>query len=370
MARRAPGEGTIIPTKDGKWKAVLSLGTIGGRRVRRSKKAKTKADAAAFLREMRKEAGRAKSLACGKLTVSELVARYMSDHVALRLAPSTHASYDLTANGHILPHLGTVLVSDLSPVLISGVMAELSRNEVGGRTQQNAFDVLRSALNWAATMGLIASHPMQGLCRPKHHYREMQPFTQEQATKLICETVGERTNALVQVALTTGMRQGELFGLEWSRIDMQSARIRVEQAVSEVNGKLYLRKPKTKRSVRTINVTPETIATLIEHKALLLRSGIAASEFVFPSPVGGMQSRINFGKRTWRPLLKRLGISHRGAHNLRHTFATLALGAGVPVHVVSQMMGHSSPSITLDVYSHVLPADQDHATRAMTRLFG
>jgi integrase len=174
----------------------------------------------------------------------------------------------------------------------------------------------------------------------------------------------------MQLAITTGMRQGELFGLEWRRIEFSASRLRVEQAVAEVNGVLHIRKPKTKRGLRTINLTPDTLAALDAHRTLILKRGRAASALVFPAIEGGPQSRINFGHRFWRPLLTRTELDYRGAHNLRHTYATIALGAGVPVHVVSQIMGHSKPSITHDIYAHVLQADQQHATTAMTRIFG
>jgi integrase len=101
-----------------------------------------------------------------------------------------------------------------------------------------------------------------------------------------------------------------------------------------------------------------------------MRQGNAASPLVFCSPRGGILRRSDFRVRHWNPLLKLLGLDHRGMHHLRHTYATLALGTGVPVHVVARVLGHSKPSITLDIYSHVLSSQQAEATEAMRRLFG
>lgn len=370
MARRAPGEGTIIKIKEGKWKAVLSLGTIGGKRVRRTKSAKTKADAAALLRAMRAEAGKAPALAAQRISTADLLRCYLNDFVTVTLEEGTRAIYESTIDNHLIPRIGTVPARDISPLMINSLLADLVRDEVGGRTQQNVFDVLSRALTWAIPLGYVTAHPATGLSRPKHTSKEMRPFDREQAAKLINETAGELTHALLQLALTTGMRQGELFGLEWKRIDFEKCRLRVEQAVAEVKGKLYLKKPKTKRSLRTINLTPDTLVALTEHRKMLITRGRAGEELVFPAPGGGPQSRTNFNHRTWKPLLVKTELDYRGAHNLRHTYATLALGAGVPVHVVSAVMGHSKPSTTLDIYSHALPADQQHATDAMTRLLG
>lgn len=367
--RRAPGEGTIIPW-NGKWKAVLSLGTVGGKRIRKTRTARTRADAAELLRRMKEEAGQQRSLVSDRISTGDLLSRYLDDFVALQRSPATHALYRSAIETHLQPSLKKVPLNSLSPLTINGLLADMSRAGVGTRSAQNSFDVLNRALKWAITMGYLAAHPMQGLSRPGHESEEIKPFTQAEALRLIEESAGETTHALLILALTTGMRQGELFGLEWPKVDFAKSRLRVDQAAAEVEGAVSLRKPKTRKSVRTVNLTPDAVGALREHKALQLRLGLAACEMVFPAPEGGMQGRTNFNRRIWRPLLKRCGIEYRGAHHLRHTYATLALGAGVPVHVVSQVMGHSKPSITLDIYAHVLQADQQQATNAMAKLFG
>jgi integrase len=168
------------------------------------------------------------------------------------------------------------------------------------------------------------------------------------------------------------MRQGELFGLLWEHVDLPGGKLRIVQAAAEVAGKVSIRSPKTANSARVVELPPVAVKALKEHRAILMKEGNAGSDLVFPAPRGGLIPRSTFRHRYWLPILKHknVGAAPRGFHHTRHTYATLALGAGVPVHVVSRVLGHSKASTTLDIYAHVLQAHQTAATEAAQRLFG
>lgn len=190
-----------------------------------------------------------------------------------------------------------------------------------------------------------------------------------EASAILKATVGTRDHAAIVLGITVGMRIGEILGLAWESVDLKGHRLRVGQQAAETNGVVYLKKPKTKSSVRTIELPAIAVRALESHRILMSREGHSSHALAFPSPEGHVQRRTNFVRRSWHPVLTKLSLKQRGFHHTRHTYATLALGAGVPLPVVSKVLGHKKPSTTLDIYGHVLKSQQSAATQAMNQLF-
>ena len=163
------------------------------------------------------------------------------------------------------------------------------------------------------------------------------------------------------------MRQGELFGLHWADIDFEAMTARVERQAVESRGCVKIKPPKTKAGRRTLTLSAPVVSALSDRRRLAMAEGHAGSNFVFTNQRGGVVRRSNFGNRHWRKLLERLSLEHRGFHHCRHTAATLMLAGGVPLHVVSRVLGHSKPSITLDLYAHYIEADGGQAADVMAR---
>lgn len=364
--RRANGEGCITREPSGRYRIVISTWS-NGKRVRMTRTAWKMADAAAILVEMRSKADRL--LRPERMTVEGWLRVWLADTIGGERRENTAVSYKFAVEKHICPRIGAILLRDLAPVHVQSFVAEMSRDGLGGRTRENAFVVLRAALNHAVGLRLIDVNPCESVAKPRHEAEKMKPFTLEEAQWLLEETVGHRYHALLHVALTAGLRQGELLGLHWDAVDLDSGRLRVEQQAVCVGSSPELAPPKTQSSVRTIELVPSCVAALRDHRAILLAEGNGASKLVFPARNGGLESRGNLRVRFWNPLLNRLNLAHRGFHNTRHTYATLALGAGVPVTVVSANLGHSKTSTTLDVYAHVLEAHRSGATAVVERLF-
>jgi integrase len=176
--------------------------------------------------------------------------------------------------------------------------------------------------------------------------------------RLLKAARGDKLEALNVLGITTGLRSGELLGLRWEDLDLQAGTLQVKRTM--FNGRVEA--PKTLKGRRSIKLTQISIRALQEHQKV--------GEWVFCTKVGTPVSVHNLHNRSWKPLLKKLGLPPSTRfHDLRHTCATLLLTRGVHPKIVSEMLGHGSISITLDVYSHVLPNLQSEAVRAMEGIF-
>lgn len=367
--KRANGEGCISREKSGRYRISVSV-RRGGETKRVTRTAWKHADAVAILAKLRAECSSADLADPGKLTVAAFLERWLSDVVKETLSANTYDSYRRAIQKHIAPHVGAIPLAKFGAVHVQSMLATMSRDEVGARTRQNAFAVLKAAMVNAEALRLIRENPCRLIKRPKHEPEEIRPFTLDEARLLIKETTGSRWHAMIVLALTAGIRQGELLGLSWDSIIWKAGKIRIDQQAVEISGKTSLAKPKTKASVRVVDITPAAIEALRSHRTIMLKEGFAGQSLVFSAPEGGIESRGNFRTRVWKPLLVSLAIEPRGFHHTRHTYATLALGAGVPVTTVSKQLGHASVSTTLDIYSHVLDSHKSEATAVVSRLFG
>jgi integrase len=190
---------------------------------------------------------------------------------------------------------------------------------------------------------------------PKIAKKEIQPLTAVQAKKLL-QTAKEtqpKLYALYVLAVSTGMRSGELLGLQWRDVDLKIGTLRVRRTV--FNGNVNV--PKTSHGSRGIRLSKTAVEALKQHAQ--------DAEWVFPTSVGTSMSVHNLHNRSWKPLLKSAGLPNIRFHDLRHTCATLLLTKAVHPKVVQELLGHASIEITLDIYSHLLPDMGNQAARAM-----
>ena len=181
---------------------------------------------------------------------------------------------------------------------------------------------------------------------------------------------GDRFEALYVLALTTGMRQGEILALKWPEVDLDSGMIQVKATLHRTRAGFEFLEPKTARSRRQIALTGAAVAALRGHRAAQIEERLGCPywddpELVFASEVGTPIQSPNLLRRSFFPLLDRAGLPRIRFHDLRHTAATLLLGQGVHPKIVSEMLGHSNIAITLDLYSHVTPTMQKAAVEAL-----
>jgi integrase len=207
---------------------------------------------------------------------------------------------------------------------------------------------------------------------PQTKRKEIQPLSPEQACTLLDAARGDRLEALYVLALNTGLRQGELLALKWEDVELEDAVVRVRRTLTRTRGKVTIGPPKTTRSRRSVGFTQKAVEALRDHLARQLEemeqmgSLYRPGGLVFANESGGIINPSNLRNRSFARLLHRAGLPPTTRfHDLRHTCATLLLSRNVNPKIVSEMLGHSSISITLDIYSHVLPNMQESAVRAL-----
>ena len=230
---------------------------------------------------------------------------------------------------------------------------------LSAKTVRNIHQIISSALKLAVEQRLIAHNPADGCALPKVERKEMQTLPIEQLTSFLREAKDSGVFALYYIDLTTGLRRGELLGLKWSDIDLEKGDLRVQRQIGRINGKIIEMPLKTKNAYRTPPLSADAIDVLKMQKCK-----VGNSEWVFPSPTGGPMSPDSVLHMLQR-VLKRAGLPRIRFHDLRHTFATMALQNGVDVKTVSSMLGHYSAGFTLDTYAHVTTDAQLKAAQTM-----
>ncbi len=234
----------------------------------------------------------------------------------------------------------------------------MERDGVGPRVRQLTHAVLRRALKQALRWGLIARNPCDAIDPPRVPKRQIAPLTAEQVQNLLDTAKSDRLYALYVVAIGTGMRLGEIFGLQWPDVDLKGRAINVRSTLIEINGKLSLAEPKTPKSRRRVDLPQFVVDALTKHRAQSAREGFAKAPWIFCNSTGGPLRRTHFHVNHFKPLLDTADLPAIRFHDLRHTSATLLLAAGVHPKVVQERLGHSQIGITLDTYSHVVPTMQ------------
>jgi integrase len=218
---------------------------------------------------------------------------------------------------------------------------------------------------------MIPRNPCDGATAPQPHRNEMRVLTGEQAGALLTGTRDHPSHALYVLAVTTGMRQGELLGLRWQDVDFDGARLFVRRSLQRQreNGLVFI-EPKTSRSRRSIKLGQHAVAALREHRRnqlthrMALGSDWRDQDLVFANPAGGPLDP-SWQTAIFKKALIAVELPPIRFHDLRHTAATLLLSRGVHPKVVSEMLGHASITLTLDTYSHLVPVLHDHAAELM-----
>jgi integrase len=377
VKQRGRGEGSI-GFYGGRWVAQASVD--GG--VRRRFYGKTRAEANAKLQAALGAVRAGLPVPTDRLTVAEYLDDWLTG-ASRALRPSTASTYERHIRLHILPTLGRLPVARLRPEQLDRLYAGLLAKGLSRTSVQHIHAILRRSLSQATRRGVIARNPTDLVDPPGRDHPEMQVLSADQARALLATARTGRhaeLEALYVLALTTGMRRGELLALRWADVDVTKRTLTVTgtlQRVKRPDGTSTLERaqPKTKTSMRQIPLTAAAVDALKRHAQHQgQRRAVAGSEwtdsgFVFTNERGGAMEPRNLISRSFVPLLAEAGIPHVRFHDLRHTAATLMAAQGVHTKVVSEMLGHASIGITLDLYSHVTPSMAQQAVTAMENLF-
>ena len=315
-----------------------------------------------------------------KVTVSEYLRAWLD---RLKVTPKTLERYRQLVEFQIIPHLGNVLLQKLRPVHIETWHATLLREggakgkALSARTTGHAHRVLHSALARAVAAEVVSRNVAAAIAPPKVNAVEIEILAADQMASVLPKLEGHPLYAIAALALGSGMRRGEIVGLQWQDVDLEAGVLRVERAVEETKAGLRLKPPKTRHGRRTLSLPGQAVEALRGHRKAQLETRLALGQgrqepasWVFGTVDGDPLSPDNLS-RDWRRAVKARGLPPVSFHALRHSHASALIAGGLDVVSVSRRLGHGNPSITLTTYSHVFKrADLSAATAIEAALRG
>jgi integrase len=380
--------GSVRRRGKGSWEVAIRLGRdpVTGRWRRRFIAVRgTKRDAERVLAEALHKRDTGVDVAPCRLTAAEYLRRWLRDYVSHNCAPSTVIRYTGIIERHLIPRIGALLLRDLRPAHIQATYGEAlapggrldgKPGPLSPRTVLQHHRVLKEALSHAVEWQLIARNPADAVRPPHFRRREMRVLSPEEARRFLELAQDSPYYVLIYLALSTGARMGELLGLRWADLDLNSGTMRITRTAGWLPGVgVVFSTPKTQRAVRPVALSRDTVDVLRRHRRAQLETRLTLGpayedqDLVFAWATGRPQNR-GAVRRELQQLAAKAGFEGLRFHDLRHTAATLMLAAGVNPKVTSERLGHATVAFTLDTYSHVLPDMQRQAAEAMDRLLG
>jgi integrase len=308
-----------------------------------------------------------------RLKTGEFLQRWLED-MRSRVSPKTWERYGLAVRRHIIPYLGERLLKKLEPLDLTALYTHLLE---GGRSKGGALSarsvrhthvILRGALRQAVKWRLLTRDPSDAVSPPRPKRPEMRALTDAEMATLLEQAKGTRLHLPVLLAMSTGLRRSEIFGLRWCDVDFEASQLAVRQTLQEVRKRLYFREPKSAKSRRTVALSALVLDALKRQRAaqaaerLSLGAGYRDLDLVL-AQWDGTPWKPESISTLFRAVVRRAGLGHVRFHDLRHSHATQLLRLGVPAKVVSERLGHATIGITLDTYTHVLPGMQEEAAK-------
>lgn len=400
MARRGHGEGAIYRRADGRWCGELHID--GGKR--KNVYGKTRQEVQRKLAQVRRDVEAGLPVVAERQTVGQFLASWL-EMIEPQVRPRTLETYGYLVRVHITPAIGAVKLAKLTPQRVQEFYADRRKCGLSATTVHQMHAVLHRALESAVRLQVIQRNVCDAVDAPAVERLEMRVLTREQAVAFLEASREDRLHALYVLALATGMRQGELLGLHWSDVDLdkgshqgrlpgaarQSEMAAGPDGTGENGGMLRVRsnlqwvrgeggkpgafvfgEPKTRSGVRNIELAAPFVEALREHRKrqvaerLSLGPAWVDNDLVFCTSVGTPLDATNVW-RSFFAVLAAAGLPPVRFHDLRHTAASLMRLSGVEVEVISRVLGHSSPSVTMNIYLHVFPQQHRDAAEAMRK---
>lgn len=364
--KRGHGEGTIVLRADGRWTAALTLAD-GKRKWFYGRTRREVQDQLQAAQQDRRAGLPAPS---GRLTVQQFLTQWLALSAKPRVRHKTYVSYEGTVRLHIVPALGKYQLARLTPERIQALLNAKLATGLAPRSVAYIRTVLRVALGQAVKWNLIGRNPAVLADPPRVEKHRITPLTPDQARTLLAAARGDRLEALYTVALALGLRKGETLGLVWSDVDLDAGTLSVNYQLQRIGGR-RLRVPlKTDESRRTLLLPDAVAAALRAHRVRQLEERLAAGDrwqdsgHVLTSAIGTPLDERNVN-RSFERLLARARLPHMRFHDLRHSAASLLLAQGVPLRVISELLGHTKIGTTADLYTHLAPTLHQEAAAKM-----
>ena len=377
MAKRKYGDGSVFQRKDGRWEGRLVVGyKENGYAKTKSVTAKTKTECEERLKKLREEVGRRSDRIKPDMLFGDWIDFWYQNFSKPKLRPTTQACYEGRIYTHIIPQIGQIPLCKLTQNELQQFYARLKKNGrkkhvekfgegLSDRMVRSCHTTCRTALEKAVTEGLIRTNPAVGCKLPPKKAKEMQVLTPAEILRFLTQAKEEGYYEIFLLELTTGMRRGEILALKWRDLNLATGELHIARQVIRVKGETMVSQPKTKSSLRTVILAPDMVEILAELKQTV------TGEWIFPSPVNEGQPRNPCALyHRFQTILERAKCKKVRFHDLRHTFATMAIENGMDIKTLSAMIGHVSAETTLNIYSHITDTMQQQAAVKIDREIG
>ena len=371
--KRKYGSGTVRKRSDGRWEGRLIVEySADGKPKTKSVLAQTKTECLEKLKKAQEEIHVVNN---NKIDVDMTFGSWLDfwyiNYHKFTIKESTRAKMENEIYNHIIPSIGYIPLKELSQADLQSFYSEM---KMYGRLQYE--DVLGKglsdssvramhlichlALEKAVELNMLVRNPTDGCKPPPKKAKEMQILSPEEMQRVLIQAKYDDLFELLLLALTTGMRRGELLGLQWTDLNFDTYELKIQRQVYSVRGELTISEPKTESSIRTIILPRSVVEVLRKYKETV------DSIWMFPSPIkkGYPRDPHSVYKKTQK-ILERAECKKVRFHDLRHTFATTALANGMDIKTLSNMIGHVTSKTTLDVYLH---STQEMKKKAATKI--
>ena len=378
--RGAQGDGSIRKRREGLWEGRYTLGADPGtgKQIQKSVYGKTQDEVRKKLKEITGDIDKGIYTEPSKLTVGKWLDIWLTEYNS-DVKPATIQQYRYQINTHLKPGLGAVKLSELTPTMVqrfvnsrskpfdiqqlskAGKTIKVHKEGLSAKSIHNMNSVLHEALDKALRLGYVRVNVCDAVTLPKANKVEMSPITGDKLREFLSVIKDNPYRDVFFVTAFTGMREGEILGLTWDCIDFEKSTVTLyRQLASErKRGGGYVFAPLKNSKTRSFMVAPDVLATLKrirkeQREKKLLAGGAWQNKdgFVFTNDLG-KHLNVSTVYANFKSCAAKIGMPEARFHDLRHTYATLALQQGIDIKTVSSNLGHATVAFTLDVYGHV-----------------
>lgn len=369
MSKRGNGEGSVCRRPDGRWQGSITIGRDDrGRLIRKYFYGKTRKETSEKLNraieELRDNRFINKS---DNPTVEQWCHEWLWSYKRNSVKQKTFDQYETILRTHIIPDIGDIRLADLKTMHIQRIINKMYDSGLSHRTIEVMKIVMHAALKQAQRNKLVGENVCENVVLPRKQPKHIRVLNEDEQTKLIAALKDNYIGRGLLFALYTGMRRGEVLALKWSDYDKNEKTISITKALSRVrtynkNGNktmLTVTTPKTDTSIRTVPLIDKAVELLAEHKRKqerymeLVGDYYTDNDLIFSSSRGDYLDPGNFNRKL-NKTVKKIGIAQISPHALRHSFATRGLEAEVSLKAMQELLGHSSITVTGDIYTHIL----------------
>lgn len=372
--KRANGEGSIRQRKDGRWEGLYSINN-----KRKSVYGKTQEEVRKKLNKVLNDIDSGIYIEDCRITMGEWLYTWLYDYKKNTVKQKTFEGYEALVNKHLIPAFSKIQLKKLSVDNVQRFINQKISEGLSSRTIRYINTLLHSALKQAINNGLIVRNVAEAVTLPERKQKDRKFLTAEEQERFIKCLSDEKSGFVLLFALSTGLRRGELLALRWSNYDNQKKYITVTESLSRLKGAdgkshLTFTTPKTASSKRTIPILPDIANKLNVHRQQQAVNRLKAgqmwedNDLIFCTDFGKPLEPRNLFRILGR-VCDKAEIAHINIHALRHAFATRALENGIPLKVVSDMLGHSSIALTADIYSHVSVETMENELQKLSNAF-